>query len=92
MKRKAVESLENSKARLRAARVVCRDYGVSDTTLWRWSKRGWLRTVNISGKVYVELSSLADFETRAINGEFSQEPAGAAKRSLEARLAKEAMP
>lgn len=89
MKRKAVESVEEFKTGLRASRVVCRDLGVSDTTLWRWSKRGWLRTTNISGKVYVELNSLVDFETRALNGEFSQAPHGAAGKSLQARMTKE---
>lgn len=74
---------------LRAARAVCRDRGISDVTLWRWSRRGWIQTVNISGKVYCDLASLANFDRRAAAGEFSKPPAGAARKSAEARLAKE---
>jgi len=74
---------------LRAATAVCRDRGISDTTLWRWSRRGWIKTANISGKVYVDLPSLAEFDRRAAGGEFAKRPAGAAKKSAEARATKE---
>lgn len=73
---------------LRAARAVCRDRGISDVTLWRWSRRGWIRTTNISGKVYVDLQSLAEFDRRALGGEFARSPVGAARKSAEDRMAK----
>lgn len=63
---------------LRAASAVARDRGISDVTLWRWRTRGWIQTVNISGKIYVDLASLADFDRRACTGEFSKAPTGAA--------------
>lgn len=72
---------------LRAARAVCRDRGISDTTLWRWSKNGWIRTVNISGKLYVDMMSLAEFDRRAATGEFSKPAVGAAKIAAEKRAA-----
>jgi len=73
---------------LRAAKAVCRDKGISDTTLWRWGRRGWIKLVNICGKIYVELESLAEFERRAATGEFSKAPAGAARKSQKARTEK----
>jgi hypothetical protein len=61
---------------LRASKAVGRDRGISEVTLWRWRQRGWIRTVNISGKIYVDLQSLAEFDRRAALGEFSKAPAG----------------
>jgi hypothetical protein len=75
---------------LRAACAVARDRGISDVTLWRWDRRGWIRTVNICGKKYVDLQSLAEFDRRAAAGEFAKAPAGAAGSSSRARLEKEA--
>jgi hypothetical protein len=74
---------------LRAARAICRDRGISDVTLWRWKRRGWIKTVNISGKIYVDLQSLAEFDQRAAAGEFAKGPVGAALRSAEKRAAGE---
>jgi hypothetical protein len=74
---------------LRASRAVVRDRGISDVTLWRWCRRGWIRVVNICGKNYVDLQSLADFDRRAAAGEFSKPAAGAAGASRAVRHAKE---
>ncbi|HEV2328789.1 MAG TPA: hypothetical protein VGY56_08390 [Verrucomicrobiae bacterium] len=74
---------------LRAARAVARDRGVSPITVWRWRRRGWISIVNISGKPYVDLASLARFDERARMGEFSQPPPGAARKSAEARAKRE---
>lgn len=79
-----------SEKRFRAARAVSRERGVSDVTLWRWRRRGWIKTVNISGKNYVDLDSLVEFDRRAAAGEFSQAPAGAAGASSKGRARKEA--
>lgn len=56
---------------LRAARAVAADRGISLITIWRWSKRKWILTVNISGKVYVDMASLAEFDRKAAAGEFA---------------------
>ena len=77
-------------AGLRAAKAVCRDRGISDITLWRWRTRGWIKTANVCGKIYVDLESLADFDRRAAAGEFSKAPAGAAGVSSRARAEREA--
>ena len=74
---------------LRAARAVAADRGISLITIWRWSKRKWILTVNISGKVYVDMASLAEFDRKAAAGEFARSPSGAAATSHEARLLSE---
>jgi hypothetical protein len=74
---------------LRAAKAVCRDRGISDTTLWRMGKRRWIKIVNICGKCYVDLQSLADFDRRAAAGEFAKPPHGAARTAAETRAARE---
>jgi hypothetical protein len=73
---------------LRAAKAVARDRGISDVTLWRWDRRGWIKTVNICGKKYVNLESLAEFDRRAAGGEFAQGPSGAARKSAQERIAR----
>ncbi|MSU35969.1 MAG: hypothetical protein EXS36_12875 [Pedosphaera sp.] len=72
---------------LRSAKKVALDRGVSPTTLWRWGQAGYLRFVNISGRPYVDLASLDEFDKRAASGEFARPPGGAAARSSRARKA-----
>ena len=74
---------------LRSAKAIARDRGISDVTLWRWQKRGWIKSVNICGKNYICLQSLAEFDRRAAAGEFAQGPVGAAAASHKARTDKE---
>ena len=75
---------------LRAAKAVARDRGVSDVTVWRWGKRGWIKILNICGRPYVDLQSLAEFDRRAAAGEFAKAPSGAAGASSKVRAEKEA--
>ena len=53
---------------------VQRRLNKSPCTLWRWRKAGWLRTVNIAGKIYVTPEALAEFVARLEAGEFSMKP------------------
>ena len=48
--------------------------GRSSVTVWRWRKRGWLKTINIYGKPYVTDEAIKEFNRRAAAGEFAQEP------------------
>jgi len=89
MKTQTVSNNETPATGLRAATAVCRDRAISDTTLWRMGKRRWVKIVNIAGRCYVDLESLAEFDRRAAAGEFAKPPAGAARKSVEARLARE---
>jgi hypothetical protein len=75
---------------LRSAKAVCQDRGESAVTLWRRRKLGLIKCVNIFGKIYVDLQSLAEFDQRAARGEFARKPSGAALKSAEKLAAKEA--
>jgi predicted site-specific integrase-resolvase len=46
--------------------------GVSPCTVWRWRKKGWLKTINIAGRQYLTQESIDEFHRRAVSGEFAQ--------------------
>jgi hypothetical protein len=48
------------------------EIGVTQCTAWRWRKKGWLKTINISGRQYLTQKSIDEFQHRATAGEFSQ--------------------
>jgi len=48
--------------------------GVTACTLWRWRKKGWLKTVNIAGRQYLTQEAIDEFHRRAVAGEFAQTP------------------
>ena len=50
------------------------DVGVSETTLWRWRRKGIIRTVNIFGRHYVPAECVDEFNRKAEAGEFSVAP------------------
>src|SRR5690348_9068165 len=45
---------------------------LSPTTIWRFRRKGFLRTVNICGRHYVLRSEIARFNSRAAAGEFAK--------------------
>jgi hypothetical protein len=45
---------------------------LSPTTVWRFRKKGFLRTLNICGRHYVLRSEIARFNARAVTGEFAR--------------------
>lgn len=45
--------------------------GFSSATLWRYRKRGWLRTIVIAGRHYLSRKEIAEFNARAERGEFA---------------------
>lgn len=47
--------------------------GIAPVTAWRFRKKGWLRTVNICGRVYITQPGIEEFTARAAAGEFAQE-------------------
>lgn len=53
----------------------CQLTGIAPVTAWRYRKRGWLRTLNICGRVYVTAASIHAFLQRAEAGEFARTPA-----------------
>jgi predicted site-specific integrase-resolvase len=74
---------------LRAAKKVAEDMGVSAISLWRWARAGRLRIVRIANRPYVDLESLAEFQSAALDGKYETPLAGAARKSAEARAEKE---
>ena len=44
------------------------------TTGFRWRKEyPWLKTVNIFGRLYISRDTIAEFERRALDGEFQKQ-------------------
>jgi len=54
--------------------VFMRETGLTAATLWRYRKKGWLRTENISGRHYVTRAEIQNFNNRLRSGEFAGEP------------------
>jgi hypothetical protein len=46
--------------------------GVTHCTVWRWRKKGWLKTINIAGRQYLTQEAIAEFNQRAASGDFFQ--------------------
>lgn len=57
-----------------ALKKFIHDMGVSNPTVWRWRKLGWLDTVNIAGRPYVTQEAIQTFKERAASGEFAKHP------------------
>jgi hypothetical protein len=55
-----------------------RELGRSKTTLWRYRRNGWLKTINVLGKLYITRESIAEFEAMMRSGELAKEPHGCA--------------
>jgi len=45
--------------------------GLSPVTLWRFRKRGWIKTCVIAGRHYITREEIARFNTRLESGEFA---------------------
>lgn len=63
---------ETNKPELVAFDKWINEVGRSPTTAWRWRKRGWISTLNISGRVYVHRDEIDRFTARARSGEFAK--------------------
>ena len=46
--------------------------GITPVTAWRWRRKGWLKTVNIMGRVYLTDEAIVEFKRRAEAGDFSK--------------------
>ncbi len=71
------EHYDNS-TQLIATKEWTRKVGVSDVTVWRWCRKGWLSPLNINGRSYLRLCDIETFTRRAASGEFALAPRGAA--------------
>lgn len=50
----------------------------SKATMWRYRKRGWLKPVNLLGKLYLTKQSIEEFEAKVLRGDFAKDPHGCA--------------
>ncbi len=58
---------------LRSLSVWLKQVGVTPVTGWRWRQKGWLKTTNIMGRVYVTDEAISDFTERAVRGDFAKD-------------------
>ncbi len=59
--------------------------GITDTTAWRYRKRGWLETDNIAGRVYIYPDAIRKFNARVKSGEFAKEHVTPKRKKAETR-------
>ena len=64
-------------AGITSASVYRRQLGVSKTTMWRYRRNGWLKTINVLGKLYVTRESIAEFEAMMCSGKLAKQTRGA---------------
>ncbi len=50
-----------------------KEIGRVPSTGWRWRKAGWVRPVNVAGRLYISTDEIARFVARAEAGEFAKE-------------------
>jgi hypothetical protein len=73
----SIDKFADATAGLPASPIILFDVfldslGVTRATGWRWRRRGWVTTLNISGRVYISRQEINRFEERAAAGEFSK--------------------
>ncbi len=68
------ENLPTPAALIVSVTQYLKELGKTKVTFWRWSKKGWIKPINISGRLYLSRAAIQEFERRALAGEFSQEP------------------
>ena len=78
MNSKFTKTTPEAVAGITSLSVYRRQLGVSKTTLWRYRRNGWLKTINVLGKLYVTRESIAQFEAMLCSGELAKEPHGCA--------------
>ena len=62
-----------------------RESGLSPSTLWRYRRAGWLKTITIAGRHYITREAIANFNTRAAAGEFAGSVSNPFERTEKAR-------
>lgn len=68
----AKDTASNGSGTLVALNTWLIQVGVTAITAWRWRRKGWLKTVNIQGRVYLTEAAIAEFQKRAEAGEFAK--------------------
>ena len=55
--------------------------GISPTTAWRWRKDGVISTINVNGRLFITDRAIAEFERRAVAGNFAKYRQGPRNRT-----------
>jgi hypothetical protein len=63
---------EGNKNKLVSLSKWLNEMGVTNTTGWRWRKKGMLQVINIYGRLYLTEEAIAEFVKKAGAGEFSK--------------------
>lgn len=58
---------------IRSLKSWLEQVGITPTTAWRHRKAGWIKTINICGRVYVTDEAIAEYVRRAQAGEFAKQ-------------------
>jgi hypothetical protein len=84
-----IREIEERKAgKLISADKTAERLDLSASTVWRLERDGLLTGCHIYSKKYYTLESVAEFERRALAGEFSRPPRGAAAIAVKNALSK----
>jgi hypothetical protein len=78
-----LQALANPASNLLALEKFTQEIGLTSTTIWRFRQRGWLKTVNICGRLYISREEIKRFEERAARGEFSKTHAAPKRKARE---------
>lgn len=52
--------------------VFLEQVGRSATCGWRWRGKGWVKTINVAGRIYIARNEIDRFHQRAAAGEFAK--------------------
>ena len=61
--------------------LFARITGLSDSTIWRYRNKGWVKCYNIAGRMFMAKEDVEEFIRRMKAGEFAGEPTGCAAKS-----------
>jgi hypothetical protein len=69
-----------AKSNLLALDAYRKELGRSKATIWRYRQKGWLKTINVLGRLYVSREAVAAFERLINSGDLAKEPHGCAAK------------
>jgi hypothetical protein len=59
------------------------EIGRTSATLWRWRRKGWLKVINVAGRLYLSRTTIREFEEKAARGEFSKVHATPGRKAVD---------
>jgi hypothetical protein len=83
-----IQSPQRGEGTIVALNIWLTQVGVAPVTAWRWRRKGWLKTVNIMGRVYLTDEARREFNRRAEAGEFAREHKAPKRKGQASAVAK----